>query len=100
MDANSDIHVPFAQLPITDRFLYFLGGNVAILLLHPWSPTVEEIGKELIRIWDEQRYTPADVAEFNPMAHRLKPLLVEYAAKTRQAEFSQLPLRRKRRHQN
>jgi hypothetical protein len=34
------------------------------------------------------------------MAHRLKPLLVEYAAKTRQAEFSQLPLRRKRRHQN
>jgi hypothetical protein len=100
MDANSDIHVPFAQLPITDRFLYFLGGYVAILLLHPWSSTEEEVGKELIRLWDDQKYTPADIVDFNRMAPRLEPLLAEYAAEKWQAGTPQMPPPRRRRHQN
>jgi hypothetical protein len=41
---------------------------------------MEKIGKDLLRLWDEQKFAPADVLDFVWMAERLKPHLAKYAA--------------------
>jgi hypothetical protein len=90
-------HLPFAQLSIAERFLYFTGAVVAIGRRRPWSRTAAEIGEDLRRIWDDQKFTPADVVDFTRMADRLKPHLTKYAVKDPQAWTPASPSRMGRR---
>ena len=82
---------------MAERFFYFLGATVAVALLCPWPPPEEEFGEDLIRIWDEQKYTPADVVDFAGMADRLKPHVSKYAAKDPAVWLPKSPSRRRRR---
>ncbi len=75
------MHIPFAQLPVVERFLYLLGAMVALGPLLAGNTTKEELKVDLIRIWDEQKYTLADAADFPTMSDRLRPLLTRYAVK-------------------
>ena len=100
MNLEQNTHIPFAQLPTPARFFYWLSATVAIGLLRPWPPTPEEIGEDLIRIWDEQKYTPADVRDFSRMADRLKPHLAKYAVKDSPAWFPNRPERKRRKTEN
>ena len=99
MSSHQNNHVPFAQLSIAERFLYFLGAVGAIGLLRPWPPIAEEIGEDLRRIWDEQKYTPADVVDFSTMAVRLEPHLTKYADRARRVWIPELPPQKRRRNQ-
>jgi hypothetical protein len=68
-------HIPFGQLSTADRFLYWICANVAIGLLRPLPHMTKEIGEDIIRIWDEQKFAPVDVLDGFSMAERLKPHL-------------------------
>ncbi len=63
---------------MVERFLYCLGAMGALGPLRAGNTTDEELKEDLIRIWDEQKFTPADAADFPTMAQRLKPLLTRY----------------------
>jgi hypothetical protein len=99
MNLEFDSHVPFAQLSTAHRFFYWISATVAIGLLRSWPPTTEEIGADIIRIWDEQKFAPADVLDFSRMADRLKPHLAKYAAEDR-ASIPEPEARRRRRAKN
>jgi hypothetical protein len=98
MNLEFDSHVPFAQLSTAHRFFYWISATVAIGLLRPWPPTTEEIGADIIRIWDEQKFAPGDVLDFSLMADRLKPHLAKYAVRDRQTCVSERPIRRRRKN--
>jgi hypothetical protein len=83
MQDSLTIHIPFSELSTAHRFFYWISANVAIGLLRPSPPTTEEIGADIVRIWDEQKFAPADVLDFSRMADRLKPHLAKYAAEDR-----------------
>jgi hypothetical protein len=100
MNVHQNPHIPFAQLSIADRFLYWMCANVAIGLLRPWPPTPEEIGKDIIRIWDEQKFAPVDVQDFVSMAERLKPHLAKYAVKDPRARIPERPTQKRRKTEN
>ena len=97
MNIQRNVHVPFAQLPMVERFLYLLGVMGALWPLLAENTTKEELRDDLIRIWDEQKYTPADAVDFGTMANRLRPLLTWYAVKGPHGWCPESPSRRKRR---
>ena len=78
MNIQQNAHVPFAQLPMVERFFYILGAMGAVGPMRAGNTTEEELKEDLIRIWDEQKFTPADAADFANMADRLRPLLTRY----------------------
>lgn len=100
MSIDRTIHVPFTELAIAERFLYWICANAAIGLLRPWPPTIEEIGLDIIRIWDEQKFAPADVLDFVSMAERMKPHLAKYAVTAPRAWIPERPTRRRRKTEN
>jgi hypothetical protein len=63
---------------MVERFLYILGAMGALGPQRAGNTTEEELKEDLIRIWDEQKYTPADAADFATMDDRLEPLLTRY----------------------
>jgi hypothetical protein len=98
MQDSLTIHIPFSELSTAHRFFYWISANVAIGLLRPSPPTMEEIGADIVRIWDEQKFAPADVLDFSLMADRLKPHLAKYAVRDRQTCSSERPIRRRRKN--
>jgi hypothetical protein len=64
------------------------------------SPAALAVGQDIIRIWDEQKFAPADVLDFVSMAERLKPHLAKYAVTAPRAWISERPMRRRRKTQN
>ena len=96
MNTEENTHVPFAELSIVDRYLYFFAATVAIRCLRPWVPTWEEIRDDMRRIWDEQKYTPADTTDFPELSRRLRPHLAKYAVKDPLAQSPELPSQRQR----
>jgi hypothetical protein len=95
MNSQRNTRVPFAQLSITELFLYLLAAKIAIELLCPWSPTEKELGVYLRQIWEEQNYTPADLVDFPSMSDRLKLHLRKYAAEASSISIPELPSRRR-----
>ncbi|HTZ89244.1 MAG TPA: hypothetical protein VMA71_02830 [Alloacidobacterium sp.] len=95
-DVLPDISL-YAQLPIVERFLYVLGAMVAIGPLRAGDTTDEEMKEDLIRIWNEQKFTPADAADFGTMGERLKPLLARYIVKESWMWFPRPQSRKRRR---
>jgi hypothetical protein len=100
MNIQPNTHIPFAQLSTSHRFLYMVSATLAIGLLRPWSLNAEEISEDLMRIWDEQKYTPADVLSFSCMANLLKPHLAKYAMKDLSACLPDHPARKRRKAEN
>jgi hypothetical protein len=88
---SSNIYVPFFELPLEVRFLYWLGATCALHELGSWSPTTNDFTAALACIWDGEQFTPADAADFPRMSKRLLPLLAKFAPR------HELPLFRARR---
>jgi len=64
-----------------ERFFYGLGAMAALGTQPPRAVAESEVVEDLIRIWDEQKYTPADAVDFAAMADSIKPHLTKYAVK-------------------
>jgi len=79
-----------------ERFLYILGAMSAMGPLRPGDTTDEEVRQDLIRIWDEQMYTPDDAVDFGTMSDRLKPHLTRYIVNDPLASLPESPPREKR----
>ena len=82
---------------MVERFLYILSAMSALGPLRAGNTTEEELKEDLIRIWDEQKFTPADAADFANMADRLRPLLTTYVVNESYFWLPVPPSRRKRR---
>jgi hypothetical protein len=100
MNIQPNTHIPFSQLSTSHRFLYMVSATVAIGLLRPWSLNAEEISEDLMRIWDEQKYTPADVLSFSCLADRLKPHLAKYSGQYPCTRFTDYTKRQRRKAAN
>jgi hypothetical protein len=100
MNIQPNTHIPFSQLSTSHRFLYMVSATVAIGLLRPWSLNAEEISEDLMRIWDEQKYTPEDVLSFSRMADRLKPHLAKYSGQDACTRFTDYTKRQRRKAAN
>ncbi len=96
MNEQRNAHVPFAQLPMVERFFYLLGAMIAVGPLLAGNATKEELKDDLIRIWDEERFTPADAANFPAMADRLKPLVTRYIVNDPRIWLPESPRRKRR----
>jgi hypothetical protein len=98
MQESSTIHVPFAELSTAHRFFYWIAANTAIGLLRPYRPSIDDIGADIVRIWDEQTFTPADTLDISLLADRLKPYLEKYAAKNRRTKTPEQTVQRRRKN--
>ena len=75
----NNVYEPFFGLPLEVYFLYWLGATCALHDLGSWSPTTEDFIAALACIWDGERFSPADAADFPRMSKRLIPLLARFA---------------------
>ena len=99
MNAEDNVHVPFAQLAPELRFIYGLAASAAILQLGPCLEAIQTTvsNASVIRIWDEYKFTPADALSFCHDASRLEPYLVHFAVKDPGFWCPRLAARRSRR---
>ena len=74
MKTTSITHVPFAQLPVEARFLFFIYSLGAMGHYHSYPPTPSEIGDHLALIWEEEELTASDLSD----PHRMRSLLKKH----------------------
>ena len=69
-------HVPFAQLPVEARYLFFIYASAALARYRSEPPTTCELAPELQAAWNRNQFNKSDL--FDP--DRLTQLLDEYFA--------------------
>jgi hypothetical protein len=54
-----------------------MAAMAAIGMVRPWPPTNDEM-EDLIRIWDDEKFTPAEALDLHGMVDHLKPFVQKY----------------------
>lgn len=76
MQNKTSSHVPFAQLPVEARALFFIYASAALAHYRCQPPTTRELAPELEVAWNANQLTKSDLADPN----RMTQLLEEYFA--------------------
>jgi hypothetical protein len=74
MEDSYSLHMPFAQLPVEARALFFISASAALARYRSQPPTPSELEADLEAVWNTNRLSKGDLSDPN----RLVRLLEEY----------------------
>ena len=75
MSTDTNIHLPFAQLPIEARVSFYFQSLSAFEYHCCWPHTSAEIHSDLERIWDAEQLTDKDLKDWVRMSELLEAQL-------------------------
>ncbi len=72
MQNKTSSHVPFAQLPVEARALFFIYASAALARYRSQPPTTRELAPELEVAWNSNQLRQSDLSDPNRMTHLLE----------------------------